>query len=62
MTTADGSDAFRTIPGMERAITTAKTAVTYGTKDASGNELYDVMSSKAFDAFMITLTRTRFQV
>ena len=51
MTTADGSDAFRTIPGMERAITTAKTAVTYGTKDASGNELYDVMSSKAFDAF-----------
>lgn len=52
MTTADGSDAFRTIPGMERAITTAKTAVTYGTKDASGNELYDVMSSKAFDAFI----------
>lgn len=51
MTTADGSDAFRTIPGMERAITTAKTAVTYGTKDASGNELYDVMSRKAFDAF-----------
>ena len=51
MTTADGSDVFRTIPGMERAITTAKTAVTYGTKDASGNELYDVMSRKAFDAF-----------
>ena len=51
MTTADGSDDFRTIPGMVSAITTAKTAVTYGTKDASGNELYDVMSRKAFDAF-----------
>ena len=51
MTATDGSDAFRTIPGMERAITTAKTAVTYGTKDASGNELYDVMSRKAFGAF-----------
>lgn len=52
MTTADGSDAFRTIPGMERAITTAKMAVTYGTKDASGNELYDVMSHDAFDTFI----------
>lgn len=52
MTTADGSDAFRTIPGMVSAITTAKTAVTYGTKDASGNELYDVMSSGAYDTFI----------
>lgn len=52
MTTANGSDAFRTIPGMVSAITTAKTAVTYGTKDASGNELYDVMSHDAFDTFI----------
>lgn len=52
MTTANGSDAFRTIPGMVSAITTAKTAVTYGTKDASGNELYDVMSSGAYDTFI----------
>ena len=52
MTTADGSDDFRTIPGMVSAITTAKTAVTYGTKDASGNELYDVMSSGAYDTFI----------
>lgn len=52
MTTADGSDEFRTIPGMVSAITTAKTAVTYGTKDASGNELYDVMSHDAFDTFI----------
>ena len=52
MTNEDGSDAFRTIPGMVRAITTAKLAVTYGTKDASGNELYDVMSHDAFDTFI----------
>ena len=52
MTTADGSDAFRTIPGMERAITTAKREVKYGTQDASGNELYDVMSREAHDTFI----------
>lgn len=51
MTTADGSDAFRTIPGMVSAITTAKTEVKYGEKDASGNELYDVMSRDAVGAF-----------
>lgn len=51
MTNADGCDDFRTIPGMEKAITTAKTEVKYGEKDASGNELYDVMSRDAVDAF-----------
>lgn len=52
MTTADGSDDFRTIPGMVSAITTAKREVKYGTQDASGNELYDEMSPRAFDAFI----------